>query len=902
MKKVLSIVLCLAMVATLFTGTFAMTASAAPITDAAGYVIDDFNDTTATTGWTKNGVTYVDGAIEIDMATASQNIVYYELDQNELSNLDYATRYNIVVTAKATSDFNGRLYAHFKGNQNGETVQANTVYYQGDFRIGSTSDAYMGLADTYTEYVSSYPIPVYGSTAGIEFNTRGDATGTLWIEKIALVPVTEIKGGYVSCLGYDESIGKTVYAAYADEGYKITSISYTAGAYSNSDDGTLKAYTANSLMADIVKKTSKRQMTFTVENKGLIMGQYGYINVAFSEDIPPVQSANDSYVFADYTTTEAGYKTVSNSDNISYELDLAKLDANTKYRIRMTANTVRDDEATAVTAWVYSNVIVDGVYGKRGWDNGEIRITTNPATFTAEASQYVSLDTLSIYGNKVVLQVCPRNISGGTLNIEKLELIPATDTTGNNGYVCVTGYDSDRAKTIYTAYANEGYKVANIAAKVQVRSSTSGKDYSFQYCTIEIINEVSASEIEFVVHTDQTGDAGVTTTKIIYGAGFIEAAFAEDVKPMLSPNESYTVYSADDGVAIGTGVLDETETMDGEGYSLRFDDASMKSQLQTVYETDEEGNVVTDESGNKVVDYTWTQYYDDVDIKLDAGDIAHFDANNRYYVRIGVKSTADWDGQVYINPWVTFDGSEKQLPRAHYYGDMYLVGNVQNKVTACPDEEWSIFQSETTIPVFGTSVKLQFCIRSKADTGEESIWIDYIELVPANDNSLAHGYVVTETDLNTGKMVFKAVADEGYELDTMSITPYIYGKSADCADYPVNNYDKYPLALTAVAHPDVENITFSVDWSEIAANTGSAYIICDNASKAFVRATFKKAEQTLAGDANADGIVDVKDLIRTKRYLAGAKYEINIMNVDTESDKEVNTVDLAALRKQLLGF
>ena len=58
---------------------------------------------------------------------------------------------------------------------------------------------------------------------------------------------------------------------------------------------------------------------------------------------------------------------------------------------------------------------------------------------------------------------------------------------------------------------------------------------------------------------------------------------------------------------------------------------------------------------------------------------------------------------------------------------------------------------------------------------------------------------------------------------------------------------------------------------------------------------------TLAGDVNNDGVTDVLDLIRAKKYLAGTEETINYFNAKFTYEIGYSTADLASLRKLLLG-
>lgn len=57
----------------------------------------------------------------------------------------------------------------------------------------------------------------------------------------------------------------------------------------------------------------------------------------------------------------------------------------------------------------------------------------------------------------------------------------------------------------------------------------------------------------------------------------------------------------------------------------------------------------------------------------------------------------------------------------------------------------------------------------------------------------------------------------------------------------------------------------------------------------------------LPGDINADGSVNVIDVLHLRKYLADNNYHINTENADLNYDGNVNVLDLLALRKRLVG-
>lgn len=57
----------------------------------------------------------------------------------------------------------------------------------------------------------------------------------------------------------------------------------------------------------------------------------------------------------------------------------------------------------------------------------------------------------------------------------------------------------------------------------------------------------------------------------------------------------------------------------------------------------------------------------------------------------------------------------------------------------------------------------------------------------------------------------------------------------------------------------------------------------------------------IEGDVNEDGEVDLLDLIRLKKYIAGTKSKVLVANADIDDVKGIDAGDLAALRIILLN-
>ena len=58
----------------------------------------------------------------------------------------------------------------------------------------------------------------------------------------------------------------------------------------------------------------------------------------------------------------------------------------------------------------------------------------------------------------------------------------------------------------------------------------------------------------------------------------------------------------------------------------------------------------------------------------------------------------------------------------------------------------------------------------------------------------------------------------------------------------------------------------------------------------------------LKGDANSDGIIDVKDVLILRKYYVGYDVEFNFNAADYNSDSKVNAIDILLIRKKIAGI
>ena len=60
--------------------------------------------------------------------------------------------------------------------------------------------------------------------------------------------------------------------------------------------------------------------------------------------------------------------------------------------------------------------------------------------------------------------------------------------------------------------------------------------------------------------------------------------------------------------------------------------------------------------------------------------------------------------------------------------------------------------------------------------------------------------------------------------------------------------------------------------------------------------------ESLIGDVNEDGVVDVADIVTLRRYIAGG-YDVNVNSeqADINADGEITVSDIIALRRYILN-
>lgn len=544
--------------------------------------------------------------------------------------------------------------------------------------------------------------------------------------------------------------------------------------------------------------------------------------------------------------------------NIYLDTDaLSRLDANVRYAVRLQAKGSED-----FSGYVYTNVwAYDGDNKWTMWYNyyyGAFEMIGKIGTNTSLGSDWqgytFASDTgMVIFGNKMQIQVCVRGAAAGTLWIDKIELVPIDDNSQNHGRVAVTGYDEALGRTVYTAVADNGYELEGVTANLGSMST-----YSATEAEVEILEQVSSTEVRFTVNLDAVTPDSNSWLVSRADHRFIKATFAESREelPMLSPEESFVLndFETTDQTFGSNTCLDADNPAQGE--------LSLKAEFTT---------------SNQII----------YDIYVNADEMQNFDANNAYFFRAKYRSTNDFAGRIWSNTYMIYGSTSRQLSRAAYKGDLEILGSTEKSVNVTPGTEWVTVTSAQSVAVMGEKVRFQLNILRTSDSG--TLWIDEIELVPAFDNTALNGYVTSSYDADNDRLVLTAHGLRGYKPKSLSVTPYNY-----------NGYRCTEVPSTVCGKPGVGKVDYTFTFDKV--NAADNYDVIFNGSYRFITASFMADSATLMGDCTLDGRVDLKDLIRFKKYSAGATFDIELINIDFDNDGYALIGDMVTLRKKLLGM
>ncbi len=356
----------------------------------------------------------------------------------------------------------------------------------------------------------------------------------------------------------------------------------------------------------------------------------------------------------------------------------------------------------------------------------------------------------------------------------------------------------------------------------------------------------------------------------------------------------------DSNISYADGVFSSTVTLTESPVYITYDNTFIPEPLEynNVENGDLEGNLpgnsitkpggvasatiamdnVIRYDGNKSLKIECMANDSGANVSLKTVDLSDYDVNTRYQIRFKVKASVKTSANIYFTGNAYSGGTKLAAYTKGLYNGEFCVMKDEVLKSGYNDveAEWCEY---TTAPfsLIGDRVHFQFIIRAASGT----FWFDNFELVPVEDTSANHGVLNTSYDAESNTITVTAKADKGYELDTLSVA--LNGTAVE----------------TVISNKAAVNeVSYTFDATNFLSNK-KIYAINEAKYDVF-NATFKQAVVTLAGDANEDGKVSLNDLVRVKKYAAETTFDINLVNVDFNSDTLVNSMDITSLRGELL--
>lgn len=815
MKKLLSIILCALMVASMFSMVAVPTVMAEEAADT-GIVIQDFSNASSIPN--QKGASYDNGALKFDM-TANGGVGTFSIPVDPTL-FDANTLYTINVGFK-TEGINALCF--FMSNSsaaiNNTTVRYNSKSFRGEFIIvgasDKSSDKTTNLPTEWTEVVANEDLMPAGNSMTLNFTVAADAAvGAAWVDYIKLVPVesSKIAGGSVKIIGVDAN-KNTIYSATADEGFKVADI--TAKLTNNTS-------TVNN--AQTITEISRTDKTV----KFIVSGTPSYANDRICDRYLTVNFVEAPYVDKDGAIVLKGFNapsTILSAAGASYDngamkldmtankgaatftlpVDKALIDANTLYTINVGLKTQNmSDICFYVTGT--SNTLINGVgtrYVSQPYRGDFMLLASGdkPGTYTTnlptEWKDIVSNNDLMFVGSSTNLNFALyTNTAAGTAWIDYIKLVPVTKAVG--GSVKVTGVDENN-KTVYTATADDGFKIGSVSAKISNNTGTA--------TTALTIKEISRTDsvVKFIIdYVPSYGPDRVFDRFLTVNFEANETYVASNGNIVL---KEFTALTAD---VTGKGHSIDTEKAYSGTSSLKF--ALGESTCSGWY------NVACGATIN---------IYPDMEL---------LDVNKKYRVKVAL-ATDNTDETVTFTSFVRFFGTVNGVSRyatAKVNGDnkfMFLSG-------AGLTSDWTQYTSSAFAAPFGNDFHFEVSVYASAAT-TANVWIDKLELIPIEDG-IDDGVVRVTGTTEDGATIYTAYANEGYTVDAINASA---GQ--------VNNATIHPLNVNIVEKVSDREVSFTVDSFNF---DGGQRIMDYDVGRYYIQAIFG-SENPIIMDADDEYII-----------------------------------------------
>ncbi len=802
---------------------------------------------------------------------AGQVGVHFDLD---MSKADLNKLYTIRFKYK-TVDFDGKI-SITSAIANGLTYKRHNDQGEmfADVNLTATTDGW----ETY----ESQAIALSGTGGYFRYqfvhSTNSDAT--VWIDAVELVPVegTGSEYGTITNPVWDADNNRMLVTVTPVEGYHVESVlakgnnRWYGGAPSGweqpkelvseivSTDSETGAVTFAYQYLVAAEPTREAKVYFTP------YGIYQHLTATFAKGAQVIENniIADGNCEKDFNGLSHCYETVVSVDkevfydgagaykmvttatgggvDFSRAIDMSDLDLNTTYKLRFKYKTedaqliVRIDgnetyNGASVINYRYQMYVSNLFYTAVQTEN-----TTTDGWMTYESNPF------SLIGDAFNFKFIIRNNStaeSSTIWFDRFELVPV-DTADRHGKV-TTSYDAENSRILVTATPEEGFEP--IFTPQAQNHDNNDKLFNMKHELVSV-DEATGAEtyaVEFV------SEDGATT---------LETHYSYAHKPYVIFKTAFVLSSI-----VPNGNMES-------GLPGSWDGAfNSKASIDTAVRYDGAQSMKLSLAAGANTNFTYTlpeSVMADLDVSVQYKAVVRMKSDNSN-VLTGVavdpspRNVVDGTANVYDFDYKWLYGGE-----ILFWENGYIA------------TEWTTYET-SSFSVIGDQLHLLWPISNK---GSEAIniWIDAIQIVPAEENT-SNG-VVTQTIDDNGNVIFTAKANEGYMLDTLAV----YGTKA-YADLAVEIDSAY------VAQTAVDVVSYSANLAGYKTFKDKGYNI--------VKATFVEIPAA-NGDASGDGVTDITDLVKYKNFELGNINAIEYANVWYDrSDKVLGATDFTALKKQI---
>lgn len=210
-----------------------------------------------------------------------------------------------------------------------------------------------------------------------------------------------------------------------------------------------------------------------------------------------------------------------------------------------------------------------------------------------------------------------------------------------------------------------------------------------------------------------------------------------------------------------------------------------------------------------------------------------------------------------------------------------------------------------------------FAIVYNHTAGDQGTWAQFTKQISTVDEGYCMKFILTGS-FPGAKMTTVELRNTGYKLGTKPATLkpasvseneiifYMEGpatldqaKADPCIEIQINSAtgisDKTDTHLVVT----LEKIPAVTTTTSVATTTANATTSANQPTSATSATSEDTSSDVFLGDAVADGVLDMKDVLAMRKYIAKLDVEINLTNADYNVDSAIDMKDVLALRKAL---